>query len=770
MPIMSTNFDEFSITPNNVVIKHNPKELKATEEEIIKDLASEDIQNKAGDLSTHRFELEAVLDVLKQELKTLQSKREEMFGPTDKYKMEDRLATEIADVERDLEVIGAAEEKHLELSSGKRLPNLKLLDLLIKESAHMIRWRDEIKKEINKIYKKKDAVSKERARVDKIKLKIIRDGLLEMSHKLEFTMQAKEKGGSFEDSAAVVKRAIAERLIFPALEKEKTNIKKIVKDSLVTAIINKFKPEEVLRLSTEQANSLAGYLSVVVADKIKPMIRDAMSEIAYKEFEATDLLFWSVVEKELITTAQDVIREAIELAKSEAQKRKQALDEARQKADITLGIEGHEKEALEKLRGYGKEAKTEEEKKEVAGLIRDLGEALSRPKVDHDDNRSMRELDRNLGPTAAHAPQNILEETKSFVSNLAESAVRFYIGDDVDIAIRSLIMHLIYNDTKSAYMESSIRAYYLADKVNENYGLKSHGVYWWYAYYVARRELEMMKNSPVENDKYVIKAGDKVRLRTGRPFGDDLKGKIGTVVRINDDHVNISLDDGSMNVGLQRRFIGEIEKIVEPAVTESHSQQNIEHLESVEKVKILNNELLKSLSGMKEDVACAMLSNANIRFRITKRNGEDYVIFMNYVPDRVNLQIDNGVVTSAITDEGLTHVQEVREMSRKEKEINRLLAQNFKIALQTYGFNEKPDMQDIKADHYGKELNWSNQINFNKIKSSMYSQMDFDHISLQKKFQTSRQELYNEVDRYLEIKKQEYVSVVQETLARYYDH
>ena len=57
--------------------------------------------------------------------------------------------------------------------------------------------------------------------------------------------------------------------------------------------------------------------------------------------------------------------------------------------------------------------------------------------------------------------------------------------------------------------------------------------------------------------------------------------------------------------------------------------------------------LADSLPGMSEVDAVAAIEKAGLTSRITSRDGEDFPITMDYRPDRLDLQIVNGKVTSA---------------------------------------------------------------------------------------------------------------------------
>lgn len=50
--------------------------------------------------------------------------------------------------------------------------------------------------------------------------------------------------------------------------------------------------------------------------------------------------------------------------------------------------------------------------------------------------------------------------------------------------------------------------------------------------------------------------------------------------------------------------------------------------------------------GMSEDQAVAMLQSLSLTTRVVSRDGQDYPVTMDYSPRRVNLWIENGVVTN----------------------------------------------------------------------------------------------------------------------------
>lgn len=56
---------------------------------------------------------------------------------------------------------------------------------------------------------------------------------------------------------------------------------------------------------------------------------------------------------------------------------------------------------------------------------------------------------------------------------------------------------------------------------------------------------------------------------------------------------------------------------------------------------------LNYLIGMKEDVALRVLADADIRFRVTRRDNIIAVVTRDHDSDRVNLQVDNDKVTKA---------------------------------------------------------------------------------------------------------------------------
>jgi len=55
---------------------------------------------------------------------------------------------------------------------------------------------------------------------------------------------------------------------------------------------------------------------------------------------------------------------------------------------------------------------------------------------------------------------------------------------------------------------------------------------------------------------------------------------------------------------------------------------------------------LDSIIGKTEKEVIEYLQVNNVNFRIVRNNLEYYIITCDYVPDRVNLEIDNDVITS----------------------------------------------------------------------------------------------------------------------------
>jgi hypothetical protein len=55
---------------------------------------------------------------------------------------------------------------------------------------------------------------------------------------------------------------------------------------------------------------------------------------------------------------------------------------------------------------------------------------------------------------------------------------------------------------------------------------------------------------------------------------------------------------------------------------------------------------LDSIIGKTEKEGIEYLQVNNVNFRIVRNNLEYYIITCDYVPDRVNLEIDNDVITS----------------------------------------------------------------------------------------------------------------------------
>lgn len=53
----------------------------------------------------------------------------------------------------------------------------------------------------------------------------------------------------------------------------------------------------------------------------------------------------------------------------------------------------------------------------------------------------------------------------------------------------------------------------------------------------------------------------------------------------------------------------------------------------------------KDIIGKTEEEASFVLSNANAEYRITRREGETFIVTRNYVASRYNLEIDNGYVS-----------------------------------------------------------------------------------------------------------------------------
>jgi hypothetical protein len=58
-----------------------------------------------------------------------------------------------------------------------------------------------------------------------------------------------------------------------------------------------------------------------------------------------------------------------------------------------------------------------------------------------------------------------------------------------------------------------------------------------------------------------------------------------------------------------------------------------------------NEELLESLIGMDKESGSELCKEKDYNVRITRENSNNYVITMDFRFDRINLEIDNNIIT-----------------------------------------------------------------------------------------------------------------------------
>lgn len=54
---------------------------------------------------------------------------------------------------------------------------------------------------------------------------------------------------------------------------------------------------------------------------------------------------------------------------------------------------------------------------------------------------------------------------------------------------------------------------------------------------------------------------------------------------------------------------------------------------------------MEELIGLTKEFAILELRNTNTPFRVVREDNTRYVVILNFNPGRVNLEIDNGIVT-----------------------------------------------------------------------------------------------------------------------------
>jgi hypothetical protein len=60
-----------------------------------------------------------------------------------------------------------------------------------------------------------------------------------------------------------------------------------------------------------------------------------------------------------------------------------------------------------------------------------------------------------------------------------------------------------------------------------------------------------------------------------------------------------------------------------------------------------NEELLESLIGMDKESGSELCKEKDYKVRITRENSNNYVITMDFRFDRINLEIDNNIITKS---------------------------------------------------------------------------------------------------------------------------
>ena len=60
----------------------------------------------------------------------------------------------------------------------------------------------------------------------------------------------------------------------------------------------------------------------------------------------------------------------------------------------------------------------------------------------------------------------------------------------------------------------------------------------------------------------------------------------------------------------------------------------------------MNREFLESLIGKSIDEARSICIDSNISFRVVREDETNYIVTMDLRSDRINVEIDNGIITN----------------------------------------------------------------------------------------------------------------------------
>ncbi|MBI3632211.1 MAG: hypothetical protein HY225_02075 [Candidatus Vogelbacteria bacterium] len=230
-------------------------------------------------------------------------------------------------------------------------PLYKAVEALVRQSELLIDKRDSVKSEIGALSKKKDAESEERVRIGKEKLHIIREELNKVSNKAEDISDEKTKNFRIENADKVVRERIAVYLIGPSIEKILPMAENKTESLLRLAIKNKFKGKDLSSLSKANIASLSGYVSTLLADKLRPDLREYISSIAYEEFLKTGVLLADFIRPnvlEFMTEAYEKLKVDFSDARAkELREKKKEIEEAASREGMK--VEDLSNEEVEKL-------------------------------------------------------------------------------------------------------------------------------------------------------------------------------------------------------------------------------------------------------------------------------------------------------------------------------------------------------------------------------------------------------------------------------------
>jgi len=55
---------------------------------------------------------------------------------------------------------------------------------------------------------------------------------------------------------------------------------------------------------------------------------------------------------------------------------------------------------------------------------------------------------------------------------------------------------------------------------------------------------------------------------------------------------------------------------------------------------------MNKIIGKTEEEGIIILKENHIDYRVVRKNSIDYIITCDYIPERLNLEVDNGIITS----------------------------------------------------------------------------------------------------------------------------